>query len=89
LDVIPSDCILPGGRAADLPAAAGSSIGVEVLNDAAGRPIVHLHGPCAARAWDHGLLSMAVSISHTSLQSRTPSRRGAQTRRPRPGATDA
>jgi holo-[acyl-carrier protein] synthase len=39
---------------------------VEVLNDAAGRPIVHLHGECAARAWRHGLLSMAVSISHTS-----------------------
>jgi len=40
-------------------------IDVEVLNDAAGRPIVHLHGACAERAWRYGLLSLAISISHT------------------------
>lgn len=39
---------------------------VEVLNDGAGRPIVHLHGASAARAWHFGLLSLAVSISHTA-----------------------
>lgn len=39
---------------------------VEVLNDAGGRPIVHLHGACAEHAWKHGLLSLAISISHTA-----------------------
>lgn len=39
---------------------------VEVLNDDAGRPIVHLHGATAARALRFGLLSLAVSISHTA-----------------------
>lgn len=39
---------------------------VEVLNDLAGRPVVHLHGACAERAWRHGLLSLAISISHTA-----------------------
>jgi len=39
---------------------------VEVLNDAAGRPIVHLHGACASRAWSYGLLSLVISISHTA-----------------------
>jgi holo-[acyl-carrier protein] synthase len=39
---------------------------VEVLNDDAGRPIVHLHGASAARAWRFGLLSLAVSITHTA-----------------------
>jgi holo-[acyl-carrier protein] synthase len=39
---------------------------VEVLNDAAGRPIVHLHGACAVRARDFALLSLAISISHTA-----------------------
>jgi holo-[acyl-carrier protein] synthase len=39
---------------------------VEVVNNAAGRPIVHLHGACAAYARAHGLLTLAVSISHTA-----------------------
>jgi holo-[acyl-carrier protein] synthase len=39
---------------------------VEVLNDDAGVPVVHLHGACAARASRRGLVSLAVSISHTA-----------------------
>lgn len=39
---------------------------VEVLNDPAGRPVAHLHGACADRASRYGLLSLAISISHTA-----------------------
>jgi holo-[acyl-carrier protein] synthase len=37
---------------------------VEVVNDAAGRPRVQLHGAAAAHAARHGLVTLDVSLSH-------------------------
>ena len=39
---------------------------VEVVNDAGGRPGVHLHGGAASLAAEHGLLRLEISISHTA-----------------------
>lgn len=38
---------------------------MEVLADARGKPLVHLHGRAAVRAMELGLADMAISLSHS------------------------
>ncbi len=38
---------------------------IEILNDDAGAPVLHLHGPARARAADLHLNDWAISLSHT------------------------
>jgi len=38
---------------------------MEVLADARGKPLVHLHGRAAVRATELGLADMAISLSHS------------------------
>jgi holo-[acyl-carrier protein] synthase len=40
-------------------------VDIEILADAAGRPVLHLHGEAARAAADLDLMSWDVSLSHT------------------------
>jgi holo-[acyl-carrier protein] synthase len=53
--------------------ALGSGIGdvrwvdIEILNDARGRPVLHLHGAAAALAAEMGLTQWDISLTHTAV----------------------